>query len=42
MLNGEDAYRRAQELRDEIQRRSSDTSRPEEEIDYLKRLFNRF
>lgn len=39
---GEDVYRRAEELLDEIRRRSSDQSRPEEERDYLERLLDRF
>ncbi len=42
MLQGEDVYRRAQELLDEIRRRSGDQSRPESELDYLKRLLERF
>ncbi len=42
MLQGDDVYRRAQELLDEIRRRSGDQSRPETELDYLKRLLDRF
>jgi hypothetical protein len=42
LLQGEDVYRRAQELVDEIRRRSGDQSRPEGELDYLKRLLDRF
>lgn len=42
MLNGEDVYRRAQDLLDEIRRRSADRLRPEEELDYLKRLLDQF
>ena len=42
MLQGEDVYRRAQELLDEIRRRSAEAERPEEERDYLKRLLDRF
>lgn len=42
LLQGEDVYRRAQELLDEIRRRSSDTARPDVELDYLKRLLDRF
>ncbi len=42
LLQGEDVYRRAQELLDEIRRRSADQTRPEEELDYLKRLLDRF
>lgn len=42
LLQGEDVYRRAQELLDEIRRRSGDQARPEEELDYLRRLLDRF
>lgn len=42
LLQGEDIYGRARELLDEIRRRSSDQSRPEAELDYLKRLLDRF
>jgi uncharacterized protein (TIGR02302 family) len=42
MLQGEDVYRRARELLDEIRRRSSDQERPELELDYLRRLLDRF
>ncbi|MGC8201581.1 TIGR02302 family protein [Aliiroseovarius sp. PTFE2010] len=42
LLQGEDVYRRARELLDEIRRRSSDRERPEEELEYLKRLLDRF
>jgi hypothetical protein len=42
LLQGEDVYRRAEELLDEIRRRSGDQSRPEEERDYLRRLLDRF
>ncbi|MGR3344042.1 MAG: TIGR02302 family protein [Paracoccaceae bacterium] len=42
MLQGDDVYRRAQELIDEIRRRSSEQDRPEIELDYLKRLLDRF
>lgn len=42
MLQGEDVYRRAQELLDEIRRRSAEADRPEQELDYLKRLLERF
>ncbi|KEP71250.1 ATPase [Thioclava dalianensis] len=42
MLQGEDVYRRAQNLLDEIRRRSADRLRPEEELDYLKRLLDQF
>lgn len=39
---GQDVYRRAQELLDEIRRRSGDQTRPEGERDYLKRLLDLF
>ncbi len=42
LLQGEDVYRRARELLDEIRRRSSDQNRPRDERDYLKRLLDRF
>ena len=42
LLQGEDVYRRARELLDEIRRRSAEQSRPDEELDYLKRLLDRF
>jgi uncharacterized protein (TIGR02302 family) len=42
MLQGEDVYRRAEELLDELRRRSSEQERPEEELDYLRRLLKRF
>jgi hypothetical protein len=42
LLQGEDVYRRARELLDEIRRRSADQSRPDEELDYLRRLLDRF
>ncbi|MEM7076042.1 MAG: TIGR02302 family protein [Pseudomonadota bacterium] len=38
----EDVYRRAGELLDEIRRRSGETGRPDLELDYLKRLLDRF
>ncbi len=38
----DDGYGRARELLDEIRRRSGETSRPEVERDYLKRLLDRF
>ena len=37
-----DAVRRAQELMDEIRRRSGERDRPEVELDYLRRLLDRF
>ncbi len=42
LLQGEDVYRRARELLDEIRRRSGEGRRPEVERDYLKRLLDRF
>jgi uncharacterized protein (TIGR02302 family) len=42
MLQGEDVYRRAQELLEELRRRSGDQARPEVELDYLRRLLDRF
>ncbi|WP_171100921.1 TIGR02302 family protein [Ruegeria sp. HKCCD7255] len=42
LLQGEDVYRRARELLDEIRRRTGDTDRPQVELDYLKRLLERF
>ena len=42
MLQGEDVYRRAQDLLDEIRRRTGDQQRPEAERDYLRRLLDMF
>lgn len=42
ILQGGDVYRRAEELLDEIRRRSAEQERPTEERDYLKRLLERF
>ena len=42
MLQGEDVYRHAEELLEELRRRSADQGRPEVELDYLKRLLDRF
>ncbi|MFT3690426.1 DUF4175 domain-containing protein [Paenirhodobacter sp.] len=42
MLQGEDVYRRARDLLDEIRRRSAERLRPEAELDYLRRLLDRF
>ncbi|MDR9483800.1 MAG: TIGR02302 family protein [Sediminimonas sp.] len=42
VLQGEDVYRRARELLDEIRRRSGDRQRDEKELEYLKRLLERF
>ena len=42
LLQGDDVYRQARELLDEIRRRSGDQSRPDEELNYLRRLLDRF
>ena len=42
LLQGEDVYRRARELLDEIRRRSGEQDRPTAELEYLKRLLERF
>ena len=42
LLQGEDVYRRARELLDEIRKRSGEQNRPTEELEYLKRLLERF
>lgn len=42
LLQGEDVYRRARELLDELRRRSGESARPEVERDYLRRLLDRF
>jgi len=42
LSEGEDIYRRAEELMDDIRRRSGEGSRPQAERDYLKRLLNQF
>ncbi|MBC7157880.1 MAG: DUF4175 family protein, partial [Rhodobacteraceae bacterium] len=42
LLQGEDVYRRAQDLLDEIRRRTGEQTRPEAERDYLRRLLDRF
>ena len=42
LLQGEDIYRRAREILDELRRRSGDQSRPEAERNYLKRLLEPF
>ena len=42
LLQGEDVYRRARDLLDEIRRRAGDGERPDEELSYLKRLLDRF
>ena len=42
LLQGEDVYRRAEEILDEIRRRSAQQNRPEIERDYLRRLLDQF
>ena len=42
MLPGKDVYGRARDLLDEIRRRSSDQTRPIEELDYLRRLLGQY
>lgn len=42
LLQGGDVYRRAEELLDEIRRRSAEQTRPEVERDYLRRLLDQF
>jgi hypothetical protein len=42
LLGGVDINRRAEELLDEIRRRSAEQSRPEVERDYLRRLLDQF
>ena len=42
MLPGKDVYGRARDLLDEIRRRSSDQTRPAEELDYLRRLLGQY
>ena len=42
LLQGEDVYRRAEDLMRELQRRSGERQRPQEELDYLDRLLDRF
>ncbi|MBT8456944.1 MAG: TIGR02302 family protein [Rhodobacteraceae bacterium] len=42
LLQGDDVYRRARELLDEIRRRSGEQARPDVELDYLRRLLDRF
>ncbi|WP_415183318.1 TIGR02302 family protein [Phaeovulum sp.] len=42
LLQGQDVYRRARDLLDEIRRRSGERLRPELELDYLRRLLDQF
>jgi len=41
-LQGADVYRRARELLNELRDRAADQARPKPEIEYLKRLLDRF
>lgn len=42
LLQGEDVYRRARDLLEELRRRSAELDRPDAELDYLRRLLDRF
>ena len=42
MLRGENVYRRAEELLDELRRRSGEGRRDAKELEYLRRLLERF
>lgn len=42
MLQGQDVYRRARDLLDDIRRRAGERTRPLPELDYLGRLLDRF
>lgn len=42
LLPGDEALRRAREILDEIRRRASERNRPKIELDYLRRLLERF
>ena len=42
LLQGQDVYRRAQELLDEIRKRAGQQTRPDKERSYLKRLLDLF
>lgn len=42
LLQDGDVYRRARDILDEIRRRSAEQDRPEAELDYLRRLLDRF
>ena len=42
LADGEDVYRRAEELMEELRRRSGETERPQVERDYLERLLDFF
>jgi hypothetical protein len=42
LLQGEDVYRQARRLLDEIRRRAGEADRPDIERNYLERLLDRF
>ncbi|GGL53994.1 ATPase [Wenxinia marina] len=42
LLQGQDVYRRAEELLQELRRRAGEQERPDQELQYLKRLLERF
>jgi hypothetical protein len=42
LLQGQDVYRRAQDLLDEIRKRAGEQDRPDQERSYLKRLLDLF
>ena len=42
LLQGEDVYRRAREILEELRKKSGDQTRSEEELDYFRRLLDRF
>ncbi len=42
LLPGDEVYRRAEDLLQELRRRSAELDRPEAELDYLRRLLDRF
>lgn len=42
LADGEDPYRRARDLMDELRRRSGESERPQAERDYLRRLLEQF
>ena len=42
LLPGQDVYRHAQELLDEIRKRAGEQARPDQERSYLKRLLDLF
>jgi len=42
MVRDGDVHRRARELLEELRERSADRERPERELEYLRRLLDRF